>query len=188
MGSGSCLSSHAVSSTVLSVYVGLTSVFGMRTGGTPQLNHRKLLVPLSWEKCFDRLRIFPSLSREKRFDLLRIFPFLAGKNASTCFAFFLLWPGKTLRLAPHFPSASLRLGISAFPLPLPPGRFRFPFRKHHSTLTTAYQVNSLRSSPRPISIAQLRTLLHFHLRPINHVVFMGSYSLRMGDRPQVEVQ
>ena len=39
--SGSCLSSHAVASTVLSVYEGLTSVFGMRTGGTPQLNHRK---------------------------------------------------------------------------------------------------------------------------------------------------
>ena len=42
--SGSCLSSHAVASTVLSVYEGLTSVFGMRTGGTPQLNHRKGLV------------------------------------------------------------------------------------------------------------------------------------------------
>ena len=41
LGSGSCLSSHAVASTVLSVYEGLTSVFGMRTGGTPQLNHRK---------------------------------------------------------------------------------------------------------------------------------------------------
>ena len=39
--SGSCLSSHAVAGTVLSVYEGLTSVFGMRTGGTPQLNHRK---------------------------------------------------------------------------------------------------------------------------------------------------
>ena len=38
--SGSCLSSHAVASTVLSVYEGLTSVFGMGTGGTPQLNHR----------------------------------------------------------------------------------------------------------------------------------------------------
>ncbi len=35
VGSGSCLSSHAVASTVLSVYKGLTSVFGMRTGGTP---------------------------------------------------------------------------------------------------------------------------------------------------------
>ena len=41
LGSGSCLSSHAVAGTVLLVYEGLTSVFGMRTGGTPQLNHRK---------------------------------------------------------------------------------------------------------------------------------------------------
>ena len=39
--SGSCLSSRAVSSQVLSVYVCLTSVFGMGTGGTTQLNHRK---------------------------------------------------------------------------------------------------------------------------------------------------
>ncbi len=39
--SGSCLSFHAVASTVLSVYEGLTSVFGMGTGGAPQLNHRK---------------------------------------------------------------------------------------------------------------------------------------------------
>ena len=31
------------------------------------------------------------------------------------------------------------------------------------------------SSPRPISITQLHTLLHFHLWPINLVVFKGSY-------------
>ena len=43
--SGSCLSSRAVTSQVLSVYVGLTSVFGMRTGGSPQLNHRKRPLP-----------------------------------------------------------------------------------------------------------------------------------------------
>ena len=41
MDPGSCLSSRAVSSQVLSVYVSLTSVFGMGTGGTSQLNHRK---------------------------------------------------------------------------------------------------------------------------------------------------
>ena len=29
--------------------------------------------------------------------------------------------------------------------------------------------------PRTISTGQLHTLLHFHLRPINHVVFMGPY-------------
>ena len=35
------------------------------------------------------------------------------------------------------------------------------------------------SSPRTISTGQLHTLLHFHLRPINHVVFMGSYQLTL---------
>ena len=33
-----------------------------------------------------------------------------------------------------------------------------------------------RLSPRPISIGQLRTLLHFHLRPIYLIVSKGSYS------------
>ena len=99
MESGSCLSSRAVASQVLSVYEGLTSVFGMRTGGSPQLNHRNGQVSLN-------------------------------------------------------------------------------------TLITAYQtsvIRLLRKSPRPISIGQLHTLLHFHLRPINLVVFKGSYSFRMGD-------
>ena len=41
---GSYLSFRAVSSQVLSAYEGLTSVFGMGTGGTLQLNHRKLSV------------------------------------------------------------------------------------------------------------------------------------------------
>ena len=35
----------------------------------------------------------------------------------------------------------------------------------------------LRSSPRPISIGQLNTLLHLHFRPINLVVCKGSYYL-----------
>ena len=32
-------------------------------------------------------------------------------------------------------------------------------------------------SPRPISIRQLHALLRFHLEPIDHVFFMGSYAL-----------
>ena len=36
-------------------------------------------------------------------------------------------------------------------------------------------------SPRPISTDQLNTLLHLHLRPINHIVSMGSYCFRMGN-------
>ena len=64
------------------------------------------------------------------------------------------------------------------PLGLTTGMVMVCFQR---TLKTALLFNSLRSSPRPISTGQLRTLLHFHLRPINHVVFMGSYSFRMGD-------
>ena len=39
----------------------------------------------------------------------------------------------------------------------------------------------LRSSPRPISIGQLHTLPCFHLRPINLIVFEGSYYLTIWD-------
>ena len=34
-----------------------------------------------------------------------------------------------------------------------------------------------RSSPRAISTGQLHTLLYFHLRPINQIVFLGPYSI-----------
>ena len=38
------------------------------------------------------------------------------------------------------------------------------------------------SSPRPISTGLLRTLLRFQIRPINLVVYQGSYSLKgMGE-------
>ena len=50
-GPGGCLSSRAVASQVLSVYVSLTSVFGMGTGGTSQLNHRKGVVRKHLENC-----------------------------------------------------------------------------------------------------------------------------------------
>ena len=139
--SGGCLSSRAVSSQVLSVYEGLTSVFGMRTGGTPQLNHRK------------------SFTGEKHLDGLDVFPLHTGKNASTGFAFFL---SEKLRLAPLSGPGSVRFLSDRF---LP--------RQYLDNCIR--NVNSLRSSPRPISIAQLRTLLHFHLRPIYLVVFKGSY-------------
>ena len=36
-------------------------------------------------------------------------------------------------------------------------------------------LENLWSSPRPISINQLHTLLHFHLWPINLIVYKGSY-------------
>ena len=48
---GSYLSSRAVASQVLSAYKSLTSVFGMGTGGTSQLNHRKAVVYKHLENC-----------------------------------------------------------------------------------------------------------------------------------------
>ncbi len=45
--------------------------------------------------------------------------------------------------------------------------------------TTYYRKVFFRSSPRPISIGQLNTLLCLHLRPINHVVYMGSYQITL---------
>ena len=47
-----------------------------------------------------------------------------------------------------------------------------------NTLKTTYHLifhHLYWSSPRPISIDKLNTLLHLHLRPINQVVFLGSY-------------
>ena len=41
--------------------------------------------------------------------------------------------------------------------------------------------NPFWTSPRSISIGQLNTLLHLHLRPINHIVYMGPYYLSVWD-------
>ena len=46
---------------------------------------------------------------------------------------------------------------------------------YHSALQAAPAYR--RSSPRAISTGQLHTLPHFHLRPINQVVFLGPYSI-----------
>ena len=49
-------------------------------------------------------------------------------------------------------------------------------RRH--AFKTAYTLEScLWTSPRPISSSQLHTLLHFHLCPIDLVVFKGTYFL-----------
>ena len=65
--------------------------------------------------------------------------------------------------------------------------FRSPSLAFFHTLKTAQEVDHeiqlqsielfFRSSPRPISIAKLHTLLRFHRRPIYLIVSEGSYSL-----------
>ena len=42
------------------------------------------------------------------------------------------------------------------------------------------------TSPRPISIGQLHTLLCFHVRPINPVVYRGPYQLKRCGSPHLE--
>ena len=51
------------------------------------------------------------------------------------------------------------------------------FHRKTKTYTSAYfsSKNMLWSSPRTISTTQLHTLLHFHLWPINQVVFLDPY-------------
>ena len=48
---GSYLFFQTVASQVSSAYESLTSVFGMGTGGTSQLNHRKTVVHKHLENC-----------------------------------------------------------------------------------------------------------------------------------------
>ena len=55
-----------------------------------------------------------------------------------------------------------------------------PYARRLSAIASA--LHSLWSSPRPISSSQLRTLLHFHLCPINLIVSKGTYLLEaVGD-------
>ncbi len=48
--------------------------------------------------------------------------------------------------------------------------------KHHTKSFLSNHFSISWSSPRPISTSQLHALLHFHPKPINLVVFKGSYS------------
>ena len=51
------------------------------------------------------------------------------------------------------------------------------FKMFYNSLNVCLISQSFRSSPRSISIAQLNTLLHLHLRPINDVVYIRPYLL-----------
>ena len=62
--------------------------------------------------------------------------------------------------------------------------FHLSARKNYRIFVKRFceKLSSLsRSSPRPISIGQLNTLRHLHLRPINLVVCKGSYYLTIWD-------
>jgi hypothetical protein len=55
-----------------------------------------------------------------------------------------------------------------------------PFRKDTPTASRephSGRVNTLWSSPRPISTGQLHALPHFHFRPINPLIWRGPYQV-----------
>ena len=59
--------------------------------------------------------------------------------------------------------------------------FQAPSKPNMYLLHQFYHTSFLWSSPRPISISKLNTLLCVHLWPIYLVVFKGSYFFRMGN-------
>ena len=111
---GDDLLSRVVSNQVPSALKGLTSVFGMRTGGSPS--------PLSPE-WLNVLLAHSQLHSKVQVSFQSIF-------------FLFSWP--------------------------------------------VYSLSRLRTSLRPISIGKLNALLRLHTRPINLVVFKGSYTIKVG--------
>ena len=123
--SGSDLSSRAVSSQVLSALKGLTSVFGMGTGGTPSslppeiVNVYRLPLSLHFPLHGSTAFLRPPLRSSASF----LHPDNCTSNDFVCFSCFLQ---------------------------------ALPFQLISASLS------SLKSSPRPISIIKLHTLLRFH--------------------------
>ena len=96
-------------------------------------------------------------------------------------------------LAPRVPSALAGLtslfgmgrGVSLSPKPPEMSESsRRPLRTAQQHIT--WQSRSYPSSPRPISTGLLHTLLCFQIRPINLVVYQGSYSLKGDGRAHLE--
>ena len=115
---------------------GLTAVFGMGTGGSPQLSPLNFLKGPCPYNCIKRTSLTSLRS-------------VYGSFLRTCFQIPSPTPFGSKRLAP----------VCA------------------SLLSSFKQGSLLKSSPRSISTGPLRASLHFHSRPIYHVVFMGPYLL-----------
>ena len=75
----------------------------------------------------------------------------------------------------------VRDGNGWFHVALPPDLSRnrdltaLPFENCKIGNMKPFAIAGVWSSPRPISTARLHTLLCFHLRPINHIIYVGSY-------------
>ena len=79
-------------------------------------------------------------------------------------------------------TALFGMGRGVSPTPKPPEIVRDRASRTLKTAQPTNRVSKYPSSPRPISTGLLRTLLCFQIRPINLVVYQGSYSLKeMGE-------
>ena len=156
MESGDDLLSRAVSSQVPSTLKGLTSVFGMGTGGTPSLLSPEIvsLSGLQVSKHLPKVTSALPLRYSSRFAL------------------------------PGFSLLPLRFCRRSFLLRAACSFVSYSYRSAGRTLTTAHYEDlsfsfflpwSLKTSARPISNDNLHTLLRFQRRPIYLLVFQGSH-------------
>ena len=139
---------------VLSAQESLTSVFGMRTGGSSPLSSPQWLYNPRYARLYIQSYDFFPLSKKK---IIIAFPgdLPPAAKADNCIT---------------NSDSSVRQLCARW-------NFRFPYKDPYSAFFSIL----LRSSPRPISIGQLHTSLCFHLRPINLVVYKGSYYLTIWD-------
>ena len=124
--------------------------------------------------------LFPFRFLSSRFACSRRAAFVEAKSAQLCFrlwrklhirSFLFLPPRQTLRwfTSEFYGGRGKRLGLC----------FAHPQNRTTQHLCLSGRLHVLRrSSPRAISTGQLHALLHFHLRPINQVVFLGPYSIK----------
>ena len=145
LGTGGDLLFRAVSSQVPSALKGLTSVFGMRTGGAPSP-----LPPVGVSGMLlasIRNRRFPRRFRASATPLLIGLPF---------------------RLLPPLAAASLRpLTTAQLPNEISHCPQLAPLCFSAALAASSYWSLDSKSSPRPISNGKLHTLLHLHRRPIS---------------------
>ena len=148
---------------VLSALESLTSVFGMRTGGSSPLSSPQWL----YNPLFAGYILYDQFPLSKRID--HIFRRLSdlplfGRGLPPC-----------LKADNCIGSNSEKFVRSAVSVLVE------IFVPYFRSVFVSFYLFFLRSSPRPISIGQLHALLRFHLRPINLVVFKGSYYLTIWD-------
>ena len=169
------LSSQGASPQVLSAFAGLTAVFGMGTGGSPQLS------PLNY--------VFSGVGQVRR---KRFTQFCVSSPTPSKLVLCLSYPDNCIKMFfltgrprgdPYQSvgtSRCLRIVVISV-CPFPDSQFleiRVRFAHVCASPFGSFKHGSLlKSSPRSISTGPLRTSLYFHSRPINHIVFVGPYLL-----------